>query len=660
MTHETLAGARRPRPDGWILLLLVVVGAAFLIGFGARPAVLLPVAAHDDALFVKLGRALAMGEWLGPYDQNTLVKGAGFPAFLALLNLLGLDFPLGLAAFHLTCAAFLGYVVWRALDSRLLGGAIFLLALFLPPLAYGDVTRVFRDVFYTSLTMAVMAAAIALVTGRALPRWTAAVLAGGLGAWLWLTREEGIWLAPAFGLLALAPLLPRPGEPATLRARARRLAPVAVALGTGIALVGLFGLVNWAVYGRFVVNEIKDPAFQGAMDALQEAAAPYATTKLPVPRQARAQIYRVSPAFSTVRSPILDGPDWRKYAAPGCALDRRLCGDIGGGWFMWYFREAAAGQGRHSSPSEAAAFYAQVDQQVSTACEDGRLKCEAWRVPLAPPMRAEDLDDLGRSLAAVAQALTFAHPVWTSGVYSDLSGPGGQAMYEFLNRPHYEEAQHQRRLEGWLVGQGEEWFELRPRGETKIIAFERRASPDLVTNLGDPRYTAQRFALDVECSRLAPCKADLLGQTGSAMRVDLAALGPGPHQLGPARLYVDSVGPTARPFLKTRISELWLAVTARLGPLYAVIVYAGLAAFAVLLVQSLVRRRIDFPLLLAAALLAAVLARALILALIDALSFPAANHVYALPAMPLLMLFAVVSLHACVRGFLSRRRRPLG
>ena len=42
-----------------------------------------------------------------------------------------------------------------------------------------------------------------------------------------------------------------------------------------------------------------------------------------------------------------------------------------------------------------------------------------------------------------------------------------------------------------------------------------------------------------------------------------------------------------------------------------------------------------FPLLLATALLAAVLARALILALIDALSFPAANHVYALPAMPL-------------------------
>lgn len=657
MTHETRAGARRSRLDGWILLALAAVGAGFLIGFGARPAILLSIAAHDDALFVKLGRSLAMGQWLGPYDQNTLVKGAGFPAFLALLNILGLDFPVGLAAFHLASSAFLGWVIWRALDARLLGAGIFLLALFLPPLAYGDVTRVFRDVFYTSLTMAVVAAAIALVTGRALPRWAAILLAGGLGAWLWVTREEGVWLLPTLGLLALAPLLARGAEPAPLRARLGRLAPPAAAFATGIALVGLFGLVNWAVYGRFVVNEIKDPVFQGAMGALQEASAPYASTKLPVPRQARAEIYRVSPAFASVRTPILDGPDWRRYAAPGCAVDRRLCGDIGGGWFMWYFREAAAGQGRHRSASEAAAFYAQVDREISSACEDGRLKCQAWRIPLAPPMGKDDLDDVGRSLATVAQVMTFGQAVWTSGLYSDLSAPDGPAMYEFLNRPRYEEAQRRRRIEGWLVGEGDEWFELRPGGEAEVLAFERRASPDLVANLGDARYSAQRFGLEVACSRLAPCEADLVDQRGGAARVDLAALAPGLHQLGRARLYVDSIGPEGRPYLKARVSELWSAVTARLGPVYALIVYAGLAGFVVLLVQSLARRRIEFPLLLATALLAAVLARALILALIDALSFPAANHVYALPAMPLLMLFAIVSLRASARGLLARRRR---
>ena len=142
--------------------------------------------------------------------------------------------------------------------------------------------------------------------------------------------------------------------------------------------------------------------------------------------------------------------------------------------------------------------------------------------------------------------------------------------------------------------------------------------------------------------------------------MDLAALEPGLHELGRIRLYVDSVNANRPPYLKTRVSELWSAVTSRLGPLYAFIAYAGLAAFVVLAALGVARRRLDFPLLLATALLGAVLARALILALIDALSFPAANHVYVLPAMPLLMLFGIVSLHAAARGLLSRRRRGAG
>jgi hypothetical protein len=327
---------------------------------------------------------------------------------------------------------------------------------------------------------------------------------------------------------------------------------------------------------------------------------------------------------------------------------------------MWYFREAAAAQGRHRSASEAAAFYAKVDQEISRACDQGRLTCEAWRIPFVPPVRADELDEVGRSLAAVGKVMAFADPVWTSGLYSDLSAPTGRQMYEFLNRPHYEEAVQRRRLEGWLVGGGEEWFELRPRGQAKILSFERRPSPDLVTNLGDPGFAHHRFVLEVECNRAQPCRADLVSQTGAAVaRVDLAGLGTGPHQLGHARLYVDTVGPDNQQFLKTRLSQLWLALSVRLNPLYAAIVYAGLAAFVLLLGQSLVRRRIEFPVLLATALLGAVAARALILALIDALSFPAADHVYALPALPLLMLFAIVSLHACVRGLLARRRRSL-
>src|SRR3954471_132435 len=45
----------------------------------------IPFSPHDDMLFVKLGGYLAEGKWLGPYDQFTLMKGPGYPAFLAIV-----------------------------------------------------------------------------------------------------------------------------------------------------------------------------------------------------------------------------------------------------------------------------------------------------------------------------------------------------------------------------------------------------------------------------------------------------------------------------------------------------------------------------------------------------------------------------------------------
>ena len=45
---------------------------------------------HDDYLFVRLAKSILNGEWLGPYDQLTLVKGPVYPLFLAVAHHTGL------------------------------------------------------------------------------------------------------------------------------------------------------------------------------------------------------------------------------------------------------------------------------------------------------------------------------------------------------------------------------------------------------------------------------------------------------------------------------------------------------------------------------------------------------------------------------------------
>lgn len=645
-----------------ILLTLAVAGlsVAFIVGFGGRPAALLSGAGLDDALYVRLGRSLAAGQWLGPYDHYTLVKGVGFPAFLAINNLLGVPYVLGITLVFLAAAGYAAWVLGRVLESRTAGLALFALMLLLPTIYFGDLLRVIREVFYTSTVIALMASAIALATGRALPRTAAVVLTGLFFAWAWLTREEGVWLLPPLAVLAVIPMFLRPDPPRRgVVASIRRLGPFAAAGLTAAILVGLVGAMNQAVYGRFVINEIKDPVFQDALDALQEASSPLAREMQPVPRAARARLYAVSPAFASVRDPILDGPLSAAYAAAGCGADSRLCGDIGGGWFMWVFREAAAGAGHHRSLGQSRTFYRQVSAEVRAACDARRIACRSWDVPLVPPMRASQADDVAASAAKAFRAMTFSEPVGAAVPPSDMSAPQATAMYEFLNRPAHGETAVSRTLLGWFRHQGPRWFEITPGPGVKVVRLDRRDSADLAVWFKDPGVTRHRYELTVDCPAAENCPVTITLEDGQGFPLDLARLPKaGPVPLGPAELYVDSnVASVPDTFLKAGLSRKWVAFASGLNPFYRILLAVGAVAFLILLVRAVVVRRLSLGLVVCTALAAAVATRVVILALIDALSFPAANFSYGLPAVPLLVLFAVVAIHEALTLAAARMRR---
>ena len=87
---------------------------------------------YDDGLFIHLGQSLAAGKWLGSFSQFTLMKGPGFPAFLAINNLIGIPISLGLALFH--CFAITCFVVicHYFIRNYLISAILFMLLLWHP------------------------------------------------------------------------------------------------------------------------------------------------------------------------------------------------------------------------------------------------------------------------------------------------------------------------------------------------------------------------------------------------------------------------------------------------------------------------------------------------------------------------------------------------
>ncbi len=650
---KVLAAGRRLAPP---LAVLLIVG--FVIAFGARPATVLSSATVDDALFMQLGMNLASGQWLGPYNELTLVKGAGFPIFLAIANLSGLPYPLALASFHAACASFAGLVFLRLTRSRAVGLAVLAALLLAPTLYDGDLLRVFRDTFYMSLTIAFASAVVALATGSIKRPRTMAALTGCLGAWIWLTREEGVWLVPLLGCLLLIPLLAarRIASTAPLTARLAPLQPAGLALGVALALTTGFGLVNWAVYGRFEINEIKASPFQSALTALQDASWPFHKKGVPVPAAARARIYAVSPAFASLKEPYLDGHLQTEASQWGCLENPTFCHELGGGWFLWYLRSSASARGQHETPAKAAAFYRTVAREVRAACKDGRLECRHWPVPLVPPMTAGEIGDVQRSFGQVLNIVTFGGPGRSAPSPSDLTSPSADAFINFLNLPEAAGAVSHRRLQGWYSVDGDAWFQVQAAEPIKVRTVQRDASPDLVSAFKDPRLTNQRFALTVDCPSTLACPVTIVPDGGGApVTLDLSTPVQGPHPVAGGTLHIDVGGSNDKDLFKTRLSRAWLALEGHLAPLFRALVIMGILAYAARLALALIRREVSVGLAVCTGLIGSVFARMMILALIDALSFRAATQAYSLPGIALLLMFSVLALHELAAALLSGR-----
>ena len=149
--------------DRRIRIAALVLALLKLWFISAQPINGLPGSAHDDQLFLELAGNILAGEWLGPYSQYTLIKGCGYPVFIALAMAMGLPLPLAEHGLYLLAT----WLLVRALRP-LLGNDLWSLGMFAlivwQPMSY-TIDRhggnILRQNLYTPLTLLVFAGLIA-------------------------------------------------------------------------------------------------------------------------------------------------------------------------------------------------------------------------------------------------------------------------------------------------------------------------------------------------------------------------------------------------------------------------------------------------------------------------------------------------------------------
>lgn len=347
----------------------------------------------DDYLFVRLAYALKNGEWLGTYDNYTLVKGMAYPAFIAAASLAGIPLKIAEHLLYLLAAAFAAWLIHNWTRKAWLAFVLFVCLAFNPVLWTDDLAKVAREAIYISLSLAVvlLAAAATLPGMRShTGRLAFAAAAGLVAGAFWLTREEGLWIVPAVALLVTGGGALRwrkmDGERRGVRAALVVMLWALPAVATFAALVGGVALLNWKHYGVFATNDFNAGPFRAAYGALSRIRHDAWQRYVPFPKDARERAYAVSDAARELHD-VLDGEGAKFWRTLSCVNES--CDEIQAAFFPWAIRHGLWLKGYYVSAPQAAAYYRRLATEINSACDAGRIPCLAQRDTLAPPFRSQ-------------------------------------------------------------------------------------------------------------------------------------------------------------------------------------------------------------------------------------------------------------------------------
>ncbi|MEA2879160.1 MAG: hypothetical protein QOF14_4356 [Hyphomicrobiales bacterium] len=650
---------------------MLALSAAYVFIKFHTPLTIYTGAPHDDTLFLKLGRSLAEGQWLGEYNEYTLMKGPGYPFFLALTSWSGLPLSVSVALFHVAVVSFFTVVAHQFVRSYFLSGVLFVLLLFCPISLSSHVTRVIREQIYGTQVLLVLAALLAALfypVGRK-PYFHAA-LAGLAFGWFWLTREEGVWVLPAIVLLLAVGALNAFGMH-----RLRHFAKViVVAVLVFTATQAAFRTMNWWYYGSFVGVDFKERHFQRALRAIHSVRSGGVKPYVSITYEGRQQIYAVSPTFTLLKY-YLDGPSGAGWSQISCSVGQSQCNneiscagpcnELGAGFFIFALRHATSGIGMYATPLKAASFFKQLTSEVEDACVAGKLQCMPQPINEMPPVtwehvRSETWIDIKRGIKVLSM---FEMP----GPVNGSSGEVDQIAYwlQFLNYPRYQPQTGEvvagtYVMSGWYMKKDTgDWITVTvkfPSGRSAYSSVDRQFSPDLAPG------ASQRFTIRTRCND--QCTIRIEAKDGSFIERPLAEIKSAPigWPFGPeGHAHVDDTRVQSDTIATTMLSDL-LADRYRLRILkyynyfFFPLMCLGILAFAFATLRHwrVVAFNVCYTLALASWGLVAARAGLLTIMAITSISPAVIQPLYASPAFFLLVTGTVFSLVALIQ--LSWRR----
>lgn len=625
------------------VFVLVAAGLIKLWLLAGTEIQALPWAAHDDGLYVTEAQNILNGTWLGNYTPKTLIKVPFFPVFIAVCHIVSVPLPVAQELLYIGSCLLMLLALRPAFTSYLSLLVIYLPLLFCPITLCATAPR---DLLYTSLLLAVVACAFALILRcrerlRKVLWWLV-----GLGlsvALLWNTREEGVAVLPFLAFASILIGIGNMDRASWCDARRAilqlgRLAWIPILWFTCVNL--LVCSLNYAKYGMFATNEIETRSFKLAFGTLCGIDSDEKVRYVPLSLASLEKAYAVSPAAKELK-PFMDGPltGWKKWGSEMVAAE--YANEYKGVWFKWAFRDAVELAGHCKSWHDANDYYNRLYLELKAAFETGKLKGAGPRSSLVLPVMSLEkyCKPVTKSfLKELRLLMNFSIVCGPPGINEECGGldPAGVELFEQITGSC---AVKPNTMTGWaFCGGNPAGLQIvRPDGRVRNMGITRAPRPDVVQALKGGLTQDGQYGFST-----GYIHGDKLRVLGSNGRI-LALLEPisGNHfelvENSPAAAVIDSAIEH-----RTKLLGFKYSVHSKIAACYKMTLpwleCVSLVAIALTL-PLFWRKSVLWLYALVIAAVAAILPRLVALAIIDASVFPTfTDQRFMAPEFPLLLL----------------------
>ena len=329
----------------------------------------------DEYLMLYNAEYLIKGEWLGPYNYLTLVKGAGFPLFLCLAFKLGLSYLALYSLFYSFACLVALAPIKKLVNNKYLELLFFTLLLFCPISFDNHVQLVYRNMLILPQSIILVASLMMMYLNLKeskfkLFSWS--LLASFMWIFMWHTREDTIWSIPlVFGayLVIVLTIIFNKNITAIIN-KIIKIGIITVPIVLLFLSIQVVSFINYKYYGIYTTNQLNDSNYTKAVMEIMKIKPDKEIENVVITRDSLRKAYAVSPTFKKLE-PIIEA-DYDGKAGLYMAYGDN--GEINEDLITWELIGSASVAGYYENSSKAEKFWGKVYDEISKAINDGKLE----------------------------------------------------------------------------------------------------------------------------------------------------------------------------------------------------------------------------------------------------------------------------------------------